>query len=76
VLETARHGGARTEIFAGADLQMPMYLADLIDRVPAATALIGAVRRCQGGMIASPGYHGSISGVGKERFGLHGGPAR
>jgi FMN reductase len=55
--------GARTEMLAGPDLVIPLYAPELPERSPEAERLIGLLRRCDGVIIASPGYHGSISGM-------------
>ncbi|MDE2356496.1 MAG: NAD(P)H-dependent oxidoreductase [Alphaproteobacteria bacterium] len=66
-LATARSLGARTDLFGGA------YLARLPHYDPHATAsgearrdFIAAIRRADGVIIATPGYHGSISGLVKN----------
>ncbi|VTU39985.1 NADPH-dependent FMN reductase [Variovorax sp. PBL-E5] len=63
-LAHARRLGARTELFAGADLDLPMYTG----QPPGEKAgrLIEAIRRSDGVLLASPGYHGSISGMVKN----------
>lgn len=55
--------GAVTEIVAGPDLIMPLYSPEDPHRDPAAARLVDLFRRCDGVIIASPGYHGSISGL-------------
>lgn len=55
--------GADTMIFTGADLNLPMYGADDDSRTDAVSRYIAAIRRADGIIIASPGYHGSISGL-------------
>jgi len=50
-------------LIAGPDLVLPIYAPESTRRDPAATRLIEALRRCDGVIIASPGYHGSISGL-------------
>lgn len=54
--------GATTELFDGAALDMPMY-AYGIERTDKARALIAALRRADGVIICSPGYHGTVSGL-------------
>jgi FMN reductase len=58
-------GGVETICFAGLDLAFPLYTAG---DEPAAGAhrLLDAVRRADGVVIASPGYHGTISGMVKN----------
>lgn len=62
-LMEAKRNGARTVILAGQDLsQLPLYLTPGASTSPQAMALIEAIRSADGLIIASPGYHGSISG--------------
>jgi FMN reductase len=63
VLREAEVLGARAELIAGPDLVLPIYAPESTHRDPAATRLIEALRCCDGVIIASPGYHGSISGL-------------
>jgi FMN reductase len=56
--------GAHTRLFGGNELaQLPMYLTDGARAAPVARALIEAVRAADGVIVASPGYHGSVSGL-------------
>ncbi|MBM3345238.1 MAG: NAD(P)H-dependent oxidoreductase [Betaproteobacteria bacterium] len=55
--------GARWEIFCGTQLLFPSYKADNPERAPAARAMVDAIRDCDALVIASPGYHGSFSGL-------------
>ena len=55
--------GADVEFFAGRDLILPIYRAQESKRVDAVQRLVAAMRRADGIFIASPGYHGSISGM-------------
>ncbi|QRG04651.1 NAD(P)H-dependent oxidoreductase [Xanthobacter dioxanivorans] len=62
VLKHASDLGAKTEMFAGADLAFPFY--DPSAALPAAASpLISALRRADAVVIGSPGYHGSVSGL-------------
>ncbi len=61
-LATAETQGAETEIVAGQALDMPMYAPGAARDGPA-QRLVDAFRRCNGIIIASPAYHGSISGL-------------
>jgi FMN reductase len=64
-LEAAKSAGARTALFGGGYLaKLPLYLTD--ESRNAGHELIEAVRRADGLIIASPGYHGSISGAVKN----------
>lgn len=63
---TARHG-ATTRVFGGAELaRLPMYAPDAGAGGPVARELVAHLRRADGVIIASPGYHGSISGLVKN----------
>lgn len=63
VLAEARRAGARVALFAGRDIDLPMYAPGADQRTAKATALISALRRANAVVIASPGYHGSVSGL-------------
>ncbi|MEQ1547805.1 MAG: NAD(P)H-dependent oxidoreductase [Chakrabartia sp.] len=61
-LDAAERGGAETLYFDGKALDMPMYSWGG-ERTEKATSLIDALRRADGVIIASPGYHGTVSGL-------------
>ncbi|MDX8153231.1 NAD(P)H-dependent oxidoreductase [Patulibacter brassicae] len=61
-LGAARHAGVRTTLIAGPQLDLPAYDV-AAPRTAAAERLIDAVRRADGLIIASPSYHGGISGL-------------
>ena len=63
-LDAAAALGARTRLFSGADLDLPMYAPG--PRDARARALVDALARADGVMIASPAYHGTISGLVKN----------
>jgi len=63
VLERCEANGARTLLLGGASLDLPMYAPDIRDRTEKAAALIDGLRRADGIVIASPGYHGTVSGL-------------
>ncbi|MDH4191275.1 MAG: NAD(P)H-dependent oxidoreductase [Betaproteobacteria bacterium] len=65
-LRAAQAEGAQTIIVAGPALQMPLYAPESSDRSPEAARLIDLMRRCDGLIIASPSYHGSLSGLVKN----------
>ena len=59
--------GATTRIFGGAELAaLPMYAPGSGDRAQVARRLIENLRRADGVIVASPGYHGSVSGLVKN----------
>lgn len=61
-LAAAQSVGADTIMFDGKALDMPMYSYGG-ERTEPARAMIDALRRADGIIIASPGYHGTISGL-------------
>ncbi len=61
-LHACEHHGATTMCFDGKALDMPMYGYDR-PRTPEAEAFINALRAADGVIIASPGYHGTVSGL-------------
>jgi FMN reductase len=65
-LAAAAGQGARTELFAARALDLPMYTVDRSRRTSAATALVDALAQADGVIIATPGYHGGISGLVKN----------
>lgn len=65
-LRAAERSGARTLLIDGARLDLPTYAPERKERSAAALALIAALRECDGLIIASPSYHGSVSGLVKN----------
>jgi FMN reductase len=66
-LGAAEAEGAEVTLFDGAFLAaLPHYVARVTDRSDEARRLVEAVRHAHGLVIASPGYHGSISGLVKN----------
>ncbi|MFX8512312.1 NAD(P)H-dependent oxidoreductase, partial [Acinetobacter baumannii] len=66
-LKAAEARGAVTELFGGEHLaRMPIFNPQEDSASPERDALVEAVRRADGLIIASPGYHGSISGLVKN----------
>jgi FMN reductase len=65
-LERAERLGARTLAFSGPALRLPIYEADGSTRTDEARELVRAVASADGLIIASPGYHGGISGLVKN----------
>ncbi len=62
VLDACVAAGAETMLFDGTALDVPMYGYGT-PRTDKAQALIEALRRADGVVIASPGYHGTVSGL-------------
>ena len=66
-LRAAEAEGADVALFDGAALAaLPHYALGAADRSDEARRLVAAVRHAHGLVIASPGYHGSISGLVKN----------
>ena len=65
-LAQARDLGCETLVFAGAQLPTEPYDPARTDRSPAAQALVQALRRADGVIIATPSYHGGVSGLVKN----------
>ncbi|HKT75055.1 MAG TPA: NAD(P)H-dependent oxidoreductase [Steroidobacteraceae bacterium] len=63
VLAEAQLAGADVQLFTGREIELPMYAPESKDRSREAMALISALRRANGIVLASPGYHGSVSGL-------------
>jgi FMN reductase len=66
-LRSAEKHGATTRGFFGAELaELPMYAPENPERHPRAQELIEELRRADGIILASPGYHGGVSGLVKN----------
>lgn len=66
-LDSAEQLGARVVMFGGSQLRaLPHYTTPGCMENETARALIAAVREADGLILASPGYHGSISGLVKN----------
>ncbi len=62
-LLAAEQAGAKVKAFTGVKLDFPHYDPGNKVAIEAASELIALYRECDGVIIASPGYHGSISGM-------------
>jgi FMN reductase len=65
-IDAAEALGANVQMFTGDALRLPLYEPGAQDSVAAAMPMIAALRESDGIIIASPGYHGSISGTVKN----------
>lgn len=63
-LQQAEKRGAQTEMIAGPQLSdLPLYEAEAADTPATARPLLDAVRRADCVVLATPGYHGGMSGL-------------
>jgi FMN reductase len=62
-LRIAERLGAETELYGGTALYMPMYAPETPFRTPEARRMVEALRKADGIILCSPGYHGTISGL-------------
>lgn len=62
-LAMAQAKGMRTQLVSGPDLLLEIYEPDVTKRSEKALALVAALRAADGLLIASPSYHGSLSGM-------------
>ena len=70
-LDAAAREGFATRMFGGADMaRLPLYDPKARARTADEEAFVAAVRDASAVIIASPGYHGSISGVVKNALDL------
>lgn len=70
-MEAAAAQGFRTVTFGGADMaRLPLYDPKATTRTAEELAFVAAMRDASAVIIASPGYHGSISGVVKNALDL------
>lgn len=58
--------GADTSLFAGDAIDLPLYAPHHGERCDKARALTEALRNADGIIVASPAYHGTVSGVVKN----------
>lgn len=70
-LDAAAEQGFRTRMFGGADMaRLPLYDPRAAERTEQERGFVDCVRAASAVIIASPGYHGSISGVVKNALDL------
>ena len=63
-LAAAEAAGARTRLFGGEILsRLPIYNPNDAEHPPERSQLVDAVREADGVIVATPGYHGSLSGL-------------
>jgi FMN reductase len=60
-LGEAERLGAQTRAFTAADIDFPLYTEDA-ERAPAVLAFLSEIERCNGLIVVSPAYHGTITG--------------
>src|SRR3954447_4811430 len=71
VLSAAEALGARVQFFGGAALAAPPHFApENLERTAEKIAFVTAVRSADGLVIATPGYHGGVSGLVKNAIDL------
>src|SRR6201995_3934829 len=66
VLSAAQRAGARINLISGPLLHLPLYQPENAERGETARFLVRELSLADGIIIASPGYHGSISGLVKN----------
>jgi FMN reductase len=70
-LQAAETHGARTHSFCGRFLyDLPIYSPEDQERTPEQRQLVEAVRSADGVIVATPGYHGGVSGLIKNALDL------
>ncbi|MGP4018361.1 NADPH-dependent FMN reductase [Saccharopolyspora sp. 5N708] len=62
-LAGAREAGAKVQAITGSSLALPFYDPQVTERTDSALELVDALRTADGVILASPGYHGTISGL-------------
>ena len=65
-LEAVEQQGGRTKLYAGPEIDLPMYAPHELERTPKAAELVRALRDADAVIVASPGYHGAVSGLVKN----------
>ncbi|MBP2561801.1 FMN reductase [Neorhizobium galegae] len=62
-LAAAEKAGAEIDLICGAELELPLFDPGVTHRPPAALRLLQSLRRADGVIIATPSYHGGMSGT-------------
>src|ERR671932_490058 len=62
-LRGAEDAGAEIDIITAEGLELPLYPSPKMDEHPAVVRLLAAARRADGLILASPAYHGTMSGA-------------
>ena len=65
-LAGARDAGAKVHAVTGSALVLPFYDPQVPERTDNARELVAALREADGVLLASPGYHGTVSGLVKN----------
>lgn len=60
---SAERDGVTVDYLTSRDLMVPIYDTESTERGPEQKRLVQALRSCDGVLIATPGYHGSFSGM-------------
>lgn len=63
VLAGARDAGAKVHALTGSSLVLPFFDPTVPERTDNARELVEALRAADGVVLASPGYHGTVSGL-------------
>jgi FMN reductase len=66
VAAAVEEAGGEADLILGRDLMLPIYDTETAARDPLAVHFVRAVRAADAVVIASPGYHGAISGMMKN----------
>jgi FMN reductase len=65
-LDVVAELGGETVLLVATDLELPIYAPERAERHPRAVRLVEALRRADGVIISTPGYHGGMSGMVKN----------
>lgn len=65
-LAAVERQGGRTRLYAGTDIELPMYSPHETSRSAKAVELVEALRSADAVIVGSPGYHGGVSGLVKN----------